>query len=81
MMGLAVEHVSATDRPFRDALAEAGLPIDDLAEQDREFLRFGLNSKIVGYGGRRPADGVTQGNLKRRFRFLGRSSDDRRPAS
>ena len=51
MTSLAVEQVSATDQPFRDTLAEAGLPIDDLAEDGREFLRFGLNGETVGYVG------------------------------
>lgn len=36
---------------LRDALAGAGLPVSDLAEPGRAFLRFDDRSGLVGYGG------------------------------
>lgn len=44
--------ISPDDRDFRSALADAGLPIDDLAESNRTFFAYHtLDGERVGYGG------------------------------
>lgn len=46
------DRVIAPDGPFREALANAGLPVEDLDEPDRIFFDYrDLAGKLVGYGG------------------------------
>ncbi len=43
-----IDEISGSDRALADALAAAGLPIDDLAEPSRRFFRFGDVGGVIG---------------------------------
>jgi N-acetylglutamate synthase-like GNAT family acetyltransferase len=48
---MIAESVNAGAPELRAALQAAGLPVDDLADVGRTFLRFTENGAVVGYGG------------------------------
>lgn len=48
---LAAHPVPSDDPHLRDALIAASLPVEDLAEPGRVFLRFAPAGNVVGYGG------------------------------
>jgi N-acetylglutamate synthase-like GNAT family acetyltransferase len=49
---MTIAEIDGTDPAFVAALADAGLPTDDLAEDGRRFFAFrGDGSDILGYGG------------------------------
>jgi N-acetylglutamate synthase-like GNAT family acetyltransferase len=43
--------VDGTDKELQLALVAADLPVDDLADAGRAFLRFEKAGRVVGYGG------------------------------
>lgn len=51
MTMLEVEPIAGESPDLRAALAEAGLPVDDLSEAGRRFYRFADHGIVAGYGG------------------------------
>lgn len=46
-----IEPIQSGDRQLALALAAAKLPVDDLTNSGREFYRFAVDGRTVGYGG------------------------------
>jgi N-acetylglutamate synthase-like GNAT family acetyltransferase len=46
--------VSGADRGLSDALIDANLPTEDIADGGRRFFRFDDDGRVVGYGGYEP---------------------------
>lgn len=54
-----IEEVAGSDQRLVSALAEAGLPTDDLTKPRRAFFRFGEGGRLIGFIGWERADDLT----------------------
>lgn len=51
MTALVLTSITGNDEGLISALTSAGLPVDDLMDEDRRFFHVGNDSETLGYGG------------------------------